>query len=184
MTTGHVFMAISLDGFVARQDDQIDWLTKQKTDSDDVGYAEFEASVDGIIMGSGSFKNVLTFGGWHYKKPVVVMSKTMSQADIPERLEGKVSVSALEPTELMQSLKEDGWDRAYVDGGKIVQSFISSGLIADLNLTLVPILIGDGKRLFGPTDGDIDLELIRSTPFKSGLIQNLYRVATGAEASQ
>ena len=84
MTTGHVFMAISLDGFVARQDNQIDWLTKQKTESEEHGYAEFEASVDGIIMGSGSYKNVLTFGGWHYKKPVVVMSKTMSQADIPK----------------------------------------------------------------------------------------------------
>jgi dihydrofolate reductase len=183
MTTGHVFMAISLDGFVARKDDQIDWLTKQKTDPEEYGYAEFEASVDGIVMGSGSFKNVLTFGGWHYKKPVVVMSKTMSQADVPVELAGKVRVSALEPSELMQSLDEDGWSRAYVDGGKIVQSFINHGLIDDLNLTIVPVLIGDGKRLFGPIDADIDLELIGTKSFESGLIQSRYRVARGAEAN-
>lgn len=184
MTTGHVFMAISLDGFVARQDHQLDWLMKQNTEGEEHGYDEFTASVDGIVMGSGSFKNVLTFGEWPYKKPVVVMSKSMTQANVPAELAGKVRVSALEPTALMQSLEKDGWSRAYVDGGKIVQSFIKCGLIDDFVLTIVPILIGDGKRLFGPIDGDIDLELISSTPFKSGMLQNKYRVAIGAEASK
>ena len=184
MTTGHVFMAMSLDGFVAREDHRLDWLMKQKTEGEEHGYAEFEASIDGIVMGSGSFKNVLTFGEWPYNKPVVVMSRSMTQANVPEELTSKVRVSSLEPVALMQSLEEDGWSRAYVDGGKIVQSFIRCGLIDDFVLTIVPILIGDGKRLFGPIDGDIDMELTSSTPFKSGMIQNRYRVVVGAEAGQ
>lgn len=182
MTTGHVFMAISLDGFVSRMDNKIDWLTKQDTEGEELGYEAFSASVDGIVMGSASFKNVLTFGEWPYKKRVMVMSKTMTQSDVPDELADKVQVTALEPAELMQLLEKEGWSRAYIDGGKIVQSFIQAGLIDDFNITIIPILIGEGKRLFGSIDTDIDLELISSTPFRSGLVQNQYRVA-GRDAS-
>jgi dihydrofolate reductase len=61
MTTGHVFIAVSLDGFIARQDGGLDWLMKQKTAGEDHGYDTFMASVDGLIMGRGSFEKALTF---------------------------------------------------------------------------------------------------------------------------
>ena len=177
MTTGHVFMAMSLDGFVARPDDRLDWLAKQDSRGEDHGFEAFSASIDGIILGRGSFLNVLTFGQWPYEKPVVVMSRSLGASDIPENLRDKVSLSTLEPAGLMASLAARGWNRAYVDGGLVVQSFIRSGLVDDICVTIVPILIGSGKRLFGTLAGDVDLDLTGSRAFKSGMVQNTYRLA-------
>lgn len=71
----------------------------------------------------------------------------------------------------MRALHREGWSRAYVDGGRLVQSFISEGLIEDLALTIVPILIGTGIRPFGEIGRDIDLGLTDTTTFPSGLVQ-------------
>ncbi|TGD44581.1 dihydrofolate reductase [Pseudotabrizicola sediminis] len=177
MATGHVFMAMSLDGFVAREDFGLDWLMKQKTEGEDHGNDAFMASVDGIVMGSGSFRTVLTFDAWPYEKPVIVLSSTMTSDDVPENLRGKVTLSALAPRDLMHALSNQGWRRVYIDGGKIIQSFMREGLIADMTVTVVPILIGQGKRMFGPLDADIDLHLIKSKSFASGLITSRYVVA-------
>jgi dihydrofolate reductase len=174
--TGHVFIAVSLDGFVARKNHSIDWLMKQSTEGEDLGFDDFMASVDGLIMGSGSFKNVLTFGAWPYKKPVMVMSHSLTEEDIPPELEGRVRLTGLSPQELMKSLEREGWKRAYVDGGLLVQSFIRAGLIKDINITVIPILLGDGLPLFGPIKGDIDLKLMGSESFGSGLVQNRYEL--------
>ncbi len=158
MTTGHVFIAVSLDGFIARQDGDIDWLMKQQTAGEDHGYDAFMASVDGLVMGRGSFEKVLSFNDWPYHKPVVVLSRTLSDADIPGELRNKVRLSSLEPGELMRELGREGWQRAYVDGGKVIRSFLRVGLISDITLTHIPILIGEGLPLFGGLDRDIDLE--------------------------
>jgi dihydrofolate reductase len=88
MTTGHVFMAVSLDGFIACSDGDIDWLMKQKTDGEDHGYDEFIASVDGLVMGRGSYQKILTFAEWPYKKTVIVMSRSLTNEDIPDELKG------------------------------------------------------------------------------------------------
>jgi len=176
MTTGHVFMAMSLDGFVAREDHRLDWLMKQKTEGEDHGYEAFMASVDGLIMGRGSFCNALTFDEWPYRKPVIVMSKSLTDNDIPIALKEKVSLTQLDPRGILASLATRGWARAYVDGGLVVQSFIRAGLVEDMTITLVPILIGKGRRLFGDLDGDIDLDLLSSKAFPSGLVQARYRI--------
>lgn len=176
VTTGHMFMAMSLDGFVAREDFGLDWLLKQKTDGEDHGYAAFMESIDGLVMGSGSYRTALTFDSWIYDKHVVVLSKSLTAEDIPEALTGKVSISRLEPRPIMAALSDKGWKRAYVDGGKIIQSFMREGLIADMTVTIVPILIGEGKRMFGQLDADIDLRLLESKSFPSGLVTSRYEV--------
>lgn len=176
MTTGHVFMAMSLDGFVARADHSLDWLMKQDTTGEDLGFERFNESIDGLVMGSGSFRTVLSFDEWPYDKPVVVMSKSLGQDAIPDALRDKVRLTRLEPAELMASLSDEGWNRAYVDGGKVVQSFIRAGLVDDMVVTIIPILLGDGVRLFGEIDSDIDLELVSSASFPSGLVQSHYRL--------
>lgn len=176
MTSGHIFMAMSLDGFVARENFDLDWLMKQKTEGEDHGYDAFMASVDGLVMGSGSFRTVLGFDAWPYEKPVVVLSNTLGNDDIPDDLRGKVRISSLTPRELMADLSEQGWTRAYVDGGKIIQSFLRAGLIKEMTVTIVPILIGQGKRMFGPLEADIDLRLLETKSFESGLVSSRYAV--------
>jgi dihydrofolate reductase len=170
-------MAMSLDGFVARRDGGLDWLMKQKTDGEDHGYDAFMASVDGLVMGRGSYQKILTFDEWPYKKPVIVMSRTLTNSDIPEALRDSVRISDQGPRDLMEQLDSENWQRAYVDGGKIVQSFLSEGLIEDMTLTNVPILIGDGLPLFGPLTNDIDLEHIENQSYPSGLVSSKYRIS-------
>ncbi|NVK14139.1 MAG: dihydrofolate reductase family protein [Rhodobacteraceae bacterium] len=178
MTTGHVFIATSLDGFVARQNHSLDWLLKQPdAEDDDGGFAAFMDSVDGLVMGSGSFRTVLGFGQWPYTKPVVVLSNSLTGQDIPEELKDKVRLCTAAPADLMQELQEKGWTRAYVDGGRMMQSFLRQGLIADLTITTVPILIGSGIPLFGSLDQDIDLQVDSSRILPTGMVQTTFRVA-------
>jgi dihydrofolate reductase len=175
--TGHVFMAMSLDGFVARKDNNLDWLMKYDTEGENTGYDGFVENIDVIVMGSGSFKNVLSFGGeWPYKNPVMVMSHSMTTENIPEKLRTIVEITTLAPKELMDSLSEKKFERAYIDGGLVVQSFIRAGLIKDIVVTVIPILLGSGKRLFGEIETDIDLKLCSSQTFNCGFVQTHYQL--------
>ena len=176
MISGHVFIASSLDGFIARQDDSLDWLDKQPIAGEDHGYDAFFASIDGLVMGRGSFQKVLSFGEWPYTKPVVVMSRSLGSNDVPPALRDKVELTDLDPVSLMETLEARGWRRVYVDGGRVIQSFLREDLIADLTLTRIPILLGDGISLFGPVDHDIDLEHLSTQTFPSGLVSSRYRV--------
>jgi dihydrofolate reductase len=176
MPTGNVFMAVSLDGFVAREDFGLDWLMKKRTQGEDHGYDEFMESVDGLVIGSGSFRTTLTFGAWPYEKPVFVLSSTLKDSGVPAELRDKVSITGQSPLQVMASLPEKGWKRAYIDGGKVIQSFLREGLIDDMTVTIVPILIGAGKRMFGALDGDVDLQLLATKQFPSGLLSMKYKI--------
>ena len=177
MTKGHVFIAASLDGYIARLNGDLDWLMKQKTDGEDHGYEAFMASVDGIVMGRRSFEKVLTFDDWPYQKPVLVMTSTLSDSDVPTELRERVRVSNGAPRDVMAELERDGWRHVYVDGGKLIQSFLQGGLIADITLTHIPILLGKGLPLFGALIEDVDLHHEQTKTFPSGLVRSTYRVA-------
>ncbi|SMX50221.1 dihydrofolate reductase family protein [Maliponia aquimaris] len=180
MTTGHVFIAMSLDGYIAREDDRLDWLTQRDAAGEDHGYDAFIAGIDGLVMGSGTFRTVLGYGGdWPYAKPVVVLSHSLTDSDIPEDLRGRDQLSRLDPAALMQDLAARGWRRAYVDGGRVIRAFLARGLIADMQVTLVPVLIGRGRPLFGGMDleDDIGLTVQGVRQFPSGLLTVRYSVS-------
>lgn len=176
LTSGHVFIATSLDGFAARPDHGLDWLTDRDTGGDDLGYEIFVARMDGLVMGRGTYETVRGFGAWPYTKPVVVASASLTRGAVPEELSESVRISALDPPALMRSLAAEGWSRAYADGGRLVQSFLREGLIEDMVITTAPVLIGSGRRLFGELDRDVELELLGSRSFASGFVQSHYRV--------
>lgn len=176
MITGHVFIATSLDGFIARQDGDIDWLLTASSASEDHGYERFIASVDGIVMGRGTFEKVLTFDPWPYQKPVVVMSQLLQSDALPVGLSETVDIIADTPAAVFEKLSQRGWKRAYIDGGQIIQAFLRAGLIEDIIVTRVPVLLGNGRSLFGSLARDILLEHVSTTAFPSGLVQSSYRV--------
>lgn len=176
MPTGHIFIATSLDGFIAREDGGLDWLLKQPAEGEDHGYDAFIESVDVVVMGRASFEKVLTFEPWPYPKPVIVMSGTLTEAGIPAQLRSRVSLSRLSPRALMDDLGSRGWRRAYIDGGRLIQSFLREHLIADITLTRAPVLIGRGRPLFGDLTRDIDLEHVSTRSYPSGLVTSKYRV--------
>jgi dihydrofolate reductase len=174
--TGHVFIAISLDGYIARPDGDIDWLLQRDDPTEDHGYAAFIADKDMIVMGRGSFEKVVTLGTWPYDRPVLVLSKRLVGTQVPEELQGKVRFSDLSPAAAMEELARQHVRRVYVDGGQLVQSFLRDGLIDDMVITTVPVLIGAGRPLFGELPRDRDLALVSSRSFPSGLVQSAYRV--------
>lgn len=169
-------MAMSLDGFVARLDHRLDWLEKQHTEGEDHGFDTFQNSVDVIVMGSGSLRTLLGFGTIPYSKPVIVLSRSMRKEDLPEYARDKVEVLALEPHDLMAEFSRRSYCRVYVDGGAVIQSFLRAGLIADMKITIVPILIGEGIRIFDHTGSDTDLDLVSTEQFPSGLVDLVYKV--------
>jgi dihydrofolate reductase len=177
MITGHVFIATSLDGYIAREDGSIDWLLSRDDPSEDHGYPDFIKDIDGLVMGRGSFEGVSRFDPWPYDKPVLVLSKVLAASPVPEHLKGRVRFADLTPKAAMDMLAMEGWRRIYVDGGRLVQAFLREGLIADMVVTQIPVLIGAGRPLFGPTEGDITLTHISTKVFPSGLVQNRYRIS-------
>lgn len=168
-----VYVAVSLDGFIARQDGSVDWLP-DPPEGEDFGWAEFFGAIDAIVMGRATFEVVLNFGVWHYgDTPVTVLSRTMTK--IPEHLETKASLSQLAPGPLLQQLAARGHRRVYVDGGRVVQSFLAEDRIDELILTTVPMLLGDGIPLFGPLEASLVWELASSETLSGGLVQSRYR---------
>ncbi len=176
MPTGHIMMAMSLDGFVARKDHALDWLMQIDTEGEDHGFLTFQESVDAIVMGSGSYRTVLGFDDWPYIKPVIVLSRSMRRNEIPSALRNKVEISQIEPADLMRELGGRGYSRIYVDGGAIIRSFLHEGLVDDMRIAIAPVLIGDGIRMFGEIPKDIELELQSVEQFSSGLVQLQYKV--------
>lgn len=176
MVTTHVFIAASLDGYIARQDGDIGWLLQRDDPAEDHGYAAFIADKDWIVMGRGSYEKVLTFDVWPYDLPVLVLSRQLSDTPVPESLKGKVQFSRRAPKEVIADLAAQNARRIYLDGGQLIQSFLREGLVADMVITTVPVLLGSGKPLFGSLLQDIDLTLLSSRSFPSGLVQSHYRV--------
>lgn len=176
MTSGHVFIATSLDGFISREDGSIDWLPDPSGEHEDYGYGPFMASMDGLVIGRGTYEKVLTFGAWPYSKPVIVMSQSLSASDVPDGLADRIELSAEAPADLMDRLSQRGWKRAYVDGGQLIQSFLRDSLIETLTITRIPVLIGKGRPLFGVVPADILLEHLETRTYPSGLVSSTYRV--------
>src|SRR4028118_842279 len=155
-----VFIATSLDGFIARADGDLDWLSSGEGASteQDYGYQEFMDSVDTIVIGRNTFEPVLTFDTWPYSgKKVVVLSRRPSA--VPPHLTDSVEWLSLPPQRLVERLAAQGAAHLYVDGGKTIQGFLSAGLIDELTITRIPVLLGTGVPLFGPLDHDVALRV-------------------------
>jgi dihydrofolate reductase len=173
-----VFIATSLDGFIARSDGDLDWLTGAESTSteQDYGYQEFMDTVDTIVLGRNTFELVLTFDTWPYSgKNVVVLSSKPSA--VPSHLVDEVEWLSLPPQRLAERLAAQGATHLYVDGGKTIQGFLRAGLIDELTITRVPVLIGTGVPLFGPLDHDVRLTHIATQQFENGFVQSKYRVS-------
>lgn len=176
MISGHVFIATSLDGYIARKNGDIEWLLQQDFPDENHGYENFINNIDAIIMGRGTFETVCGFMPWPYKQPIVVLSSTLTQQPVPEHLVGKVRFSSQTPEQVMQILESEGCKRVYIDGGQVIQSFLKQGLIHDLIITKIPVLLGEGRPLFGPLPQDILLKHLNTQSFPSGLIQSHYEI--------
>lgn len=173
-----VFIATSVDGYIARTDGNLDWLDEANAtvpEGEDCGYADFMEEIDVLVMGRNTYEKVRSFGQWPYgEKPVVVLSR--NHIEFPNDIPDCVTHSAESPVELHRRLGNEGARKLYIDGGITIQRFLRAGLIREIVITTIPILLGDGIPLFGSLDRDIRLTLQSSRTFECGFVQTTYRV--------
>ena len=181
-----VYVGLTLDGYLARPDGAVDYLPIPSDPSQDYGFAAFMDSVDAVLMGRRTFQQVLEFCEgpdavpWPYEgKTVYVISRTITQSDVPSNLTGKAVISAASPAETLRAMRREGVARAYVDGGSVVRALLEDDLVDEMVLTAVPVLIGRGQPLFGfdPKGGrDYRWRTVRSEMFQdgSGLVKTAY----------
>ncbi|GAA0514042.1 dihydrofolate reductase family protein [Deinococcus depolymerans] len=182
-----VFIAASLDGFIARPGGELDWLPGASPDGvpapagEDHGFLAFLSGVQVVVMGRGTFETVRDFRPWPYAgKTTVVLSRSLGPADLPaDRPDLRVHPGPVErlAAELGARPAGDAPTGVYVDGGQTVQAFLRAGLIDELTVTRVPVLLGRGRPLFGPLDADSHWEHVTTCAFPSGLVQSTYRRA-------
>jgi dihydrofolate reductase len=171
------YIGTSLDGFIARKEGEIDWLNKFDDQETNQSYTEFISGIDAIVIGRGTFEKVVTFPTWFYQQKVFVLSTQIKQ--IPDSLKDKVTVLSMEPKELLIYLSGRGYSNIYVDGGKVIQSFLNENLLDELIITRVPVLIGDGIPLFGLLDNDITFKHVHTNIFSNGLVKSHYKKIQG-----
>ena len=167
-----VYAGTSLDGFIARKDGDIDWLVKFQNKEAHDSYGKFITRIDAIVIGRGTYEKVLSFPEWPYNKKVFVLSTTLKQ--ISDAVKEKVTPLSMKPAALLNHLSDKGFSNIYIDGGKVIQSFLKEDLIDELIITKVPELIGMGIPLFGFLEHDLRFEHIRTEIYSHGLVKSYY----------
>ncbi len=168
-----VFCGVSVDGFLARPNDALDFL--RTGEQEPHGFTAFFNTVDVVVIGRRTFEVVRDLGhfGLYGKKPVAVLSHSPLQF---ASLKAKIQRMSGTPAEIVEELKARGFKHAYVDGGITIQRFLAAGLIDRLVITRVPVLIGAGIPLFGPVPRDIGLRHVATRCYRGGLVQSEYEV--------
>lgn len=177
---GRVFIATSLDGFIARPDADLEWLTDPPRDipharivSDHraLEWTTFLPDVDHIVMGRATYDTVLTFDDWPYPDQHVIVLSTMLDAASDNRV--RVARALDETTRL---LEQRGARSVYVDGGRTIRGFLEADLIDEITLSIAPVLIGTGIPLFDTLSRDVRLRLRAAHASESGMTHATYDV--------
>lgn len=168
-----VFIATSLDGYIARPDGTFDFLSIVERADEDYGFAEFFASVDALVIGRNTYETALAFPDWPYagKRCIVLTHRETPSIHGEQFFAGA-------PAALVDQLGLSGAQRLYVDGGAVIREFLAHGLIDDMTLSIVPMLLGQGVPLFGQEVPEQQLVLKTSQSYESGLVQLCYSRVT------
>ncbi len=176
-----LYIAASLDGFIARRNDDISWLTAYDGGGEDYGYAAFYARVGAVIVGGRTYREVLGFGAWPYpgKTTYVVTTQPLSNppdADI-HAFGGDVADLV---AQVRQMTDQDIW---LVGGGRLITAFVNQRLIDEIIITIVPLILGEGIPLFQGIAVEQSLQLTGSQVYANGLTQLRYRCVSPASLS-
>lgn len=178
MTEGKItlYIAASVDGYIATEDGGVSWLEQyqDETETDDGagGYEDFFDSVECLVMGATTYEQVLGFGEWPYEqKPTYVITRR----DLP------LASSAVELFDgdldsLARELKQQYEHIWLVGGAQIAQEFLRIDHVNTLQLSLIPVLLGNGIPLFADIDGPHDLRLIETTALSGGILELQYSI--------
>jgi dihydrofolate reductase len=167
-----VYIAMSLDGYIAKENDDISFLSIVDKPGEDYGYAEFIKDVDTVLIGRKTYEKVLTFGIEfpHKDKRCFVITRS------PREAEGNLFFYTHSLKDLILKLKSEEGKNIFVDGGsEIINSLMKQNLIDEFVISIIPVFLGDGIRLFKDGRPEMNMKLAGSTEFDTGLVQLHYK---------
>ena len=168
-----LFIATSIDGFIAGPDDDLGWLF----DDGDYGYAAFYAGIDTVLVGRRTYDVARAFPEWPYAGRNVVV---FTRGDAARVSSPNTVATSRTPADVVAELRaRDGKDLWLVGGGATVASFMDAELIDDVIVSIHPLLLGDGIPLVAPGARRMPLALVSERRFPSGLVQLAYRAERG-----
>lgn len=172
-----LFIATSLDGYIAKPNDDLSFLSLVEKEGEDYGYAQFIDNIDAVIVGRKTYDYVLKeIGSSHYdngKRDVYVITKASRQS------EGRTVFYNKNLVSLIQKLKSEQGKNIYCDGGaEVINELLKHDLIDEIIISIIPILVGDGTKLFKDGRPEQQLELISVKTFDTGLAQLHYKRKT------
>ncbi len=174
MRTLSIFIASSLDGYIAQANDDLSFLKLVEKEGEDYGYAHFTSTIDTIILGRKTYDWVLKeIGSSHYdngdRKVYVITRTTKPDA-------GKTTFYTGNLSDLIVQLKSENGKNIYCDGGaEIINELLKNDLIDEYIISIIPILLGGGVRLFKDKRPEQQIELIHTKQFETGLVQLHYK---------
>lgn len=166
-----VFIACSIDGFIAGKNESLDFLSLVESEGEDYGYNDFIKTIDTVILGRRTYNKVMGFGVPfpHTERECYVVSGTRTGKD------DHVTFWNGSPSLLIKQLREKEGRDIFVDGGaQVIHTLLQDGLIDRLTISFIPHLLGDGIRLFNGGLEEESMQLVHTTSFASGLVQITY----------
>jgi dihydrofolate reductase len=166
-----LFIAMSLDGYIAKPDGDISFLDEMNQDGEDYGYNSFIESVDTVILGRKTYDKILSMGieSPYGDRDVLVLTRS------PKDNSGKTTFYSGNLKELVTTLKCKPGKTIYCDGGaEIISQLMYENLIDEMTISIIPVLLGEGIRLFGSNFQEKKIKLMESKTFKKGLVQFHY----------
>ena len=178
-----LYIASSLDGYIARPDGGVDWLDEVAAQGDgpeeDFGCAEFLAGIGTVLMGRVTYDQILTFGV-DYPYPGTA-GYVFSRTRAGQRDENVEFVEVADIPRFISRLKAASDRHIWlVGGGLLIQEFLRLDLIDRIIMTVMPVILGEGILLFPPPTPRRDLLLVESRSFSSGIVQLTYRRAANS----
>lgn len=165
-----IYIAASIDGYIARKDNSLDWLDRVGGFDEDYGFKNFMDNIDTLIIGRKTYEVATTVSDPYPGKRVIVLSNSFSSVKIGMRLyRGDLS-------KLVTELQAEGARHIWVDGGVTLSQFLALQLVDTMTLSIIPVLLGDGLPLFTVIGKEIACRLISSQAYRSGLVQLHYDI--------
>jgi len=164
-----VFIACSLDGFIAGPNGDLSWLPAP-VGGEDYGYGAFVAETAAILMGRATYDVAAAFDPWPYGELPVFVATSRPLPAAP----ATVRAVAGTPSELLEAVRTQTDGAVYLDGGSLIRAFLDDNLIDELTVTIVNVILGAGVPLFAGVAASHPLRLTSATPYPSGLVQLRY----------
>ena len=173
--TNHVYIAKSLDGYIADRDGGLDWLFAVPNPEDsDLGFLAFIENIDALVMGRNTFETVCSFDGdWPYPRPTFVLSNTLKS--IPNKFKDKAELVTGSLQEVLTGLNKRGYNELYIDGGNTIQGFLNEDMIDELIISSLPVPLGGGIALFADLAEPLEFEHVSTEILIDEIVQSRYR---------